>query len=223
MDLKLHGQVILVVGGAGTIGAQVVKLLTEEGAVALAASRSTPLSLDASDEASVRAAIDAVIAEHGRLDGVVVSSAPNAHSLRPETADDPDAVLAAIDGKAITFLRVATVALEKMREAGYGRIVALSGMNSYLTLNTAASARNAALNVVVKNLADRHAGTGITVNAISPGFVATEPGVPIDRAQGDTSLAEVAEAIAFLVSPRTASISGEIISVGHKTKGVILP
>lgn len=37
MDLKLGGQVILVVGGAGTIGSEVVKLLTEEGATAVAA------------------------------------------------------------------------------------------------------------------------------------------------------------------------------------------
>lgn len=223
MDLKLGGQVILVVGGAGTIGSEVVKLLTEEGATAVAASRSTPLSIDASDEASVRAGIDQVIAEHGRLDGLVVSSAPAAQTLSAETADDPDTVLAAIEGKAITFMKAATVALEKMSEAGYGRIVALSGMNSYKTLSTAASARNAALNVVVKNLADRHAGTGITVNAISPGFVVAEPGAEVNRANGDTTVGEVAEAIAFLLSPRTASISGEIISVGHKAKGVILP
>ena len=123
----------------------------------------------------------------------------------------------------MTFLRVANIALEKMREAGYGRIVALSGMNSYVTRSTAASVRNAALNVVLKNLADQHAGTGITINAISPGFVVGDPDAPINRAEGDTSLAEVADAIAFLLSPKTASISGEIISVGHKAKGMILP
>lgn len=164
-----------------------------------------------------------MIAEHGRLDGLVVSSAPAAQTLSAETADDPDTVLAAIEGKAITFMKAATVALEKMREAGHGRIVALSGMNSYKTLSTTASARNAALNVVVKNLADRHAGTGITVNAISPGFVVAEPDAEVNRANGDTTVEEVAEAIAFLLSPRTASISGEIISVGHKAKGIILP
>lgn len=223
MDLKLKGQVILVLGGAGFIGSEVVKLLTEEGATAVAASRSTPLSIDASDEASIRAGIDQVIAEHGRLDGLVVSSAPAAQTLSADVADDPDTVLAAIDGKAITFLKAATVALEKMREAGYGRIVAISGLNSYLTMSTVASARNTVLNVAAKNLADRHAGTGITVNVISPGYNVAAPGAEVNRENGDTTVGEVAEAIAFLLSPRTASISGEIISVGHKAKGIILP
>lgn len=223
MDLQLRGQVILVIGGSGMIGSAVVKLLQEEGAVALGASRSMPLAIDASDEASVRAGIESVIEKHGRLDAVVVSSAPSAQTLSAENANDPETVLAAIDGKAMTFLRVANIALEKMREAGYGRIVALSGMNSYVTRSTAASVRNAALNVVLKNLADQHAGTGITINAISPGFVVGDPDAPINRAEGDTSLAEVADAIAFLLSPKTASISGEIISVGHKAKGMILP
>ncbi|BAU94710.1 dehydrogenase [Corynebacterium suranareeae] len=222
MDLKLKGQVILVLGGAGFIGSEVVKLLKEEGATAVAASRSTPLSIDASDEASIRAGIDQVIAEHGRLDGLVVTSAPAAQTLSSDVADDADAVLEAINGKAITFLRAAGIALEKMREQGYGRIVAISGMNSYVTLSTVASGRNAVMNVAVKNLADRHAGTGITVNAISPGNV-LETDAEANRENGDTTVAEVAEAIAFLLSPRTASISGEIISVGHKAKGVILP
>lgn len=222
MDLQLKDHVILVLGGNGTIGSDVVKVLEAEGATPIVASRSSPLSIDAADEASVRAGIDAVIKEHGRIDGLVVSSAPAAQTLDPEKADDPQQVLTAIDGKAMTFLRAANAALEVMREQGYGRVIALSGMNAYVTASTTASARNATLNVIVKNLADQHAGSGITVNAISPGFVIEGDG-EVDRADGQTSLREVAETIVFLLSPKMASISGEIISVGHKAKGVILP
>lgn len=223
MDLQLQDQVILVLGGNGTIGADVVNVLKSEGAIPLVASRSSELSIDASDEASVRAGIEKVVTEYGRLDGLVVSSAPAAQTLDPAKADDPEQVLTAIDGKAMTFLRTANIALDVMKKQGYGRIIALSGKNSYVTDSTTASARNATLNVIVKNLADQNAGSGITVNAISPGFVIEEPSAEVDRADGQTSLREVADTIVFLLSPKMASISGEIISVGHKAKGVILP
>ena len=223
MDLQLQDQVILVLGGNGTIGADVVNVLKSEGAIPLVASRSSELSIDASDEASVRAGIAKVVTEYGRLDGLVVSSAPAAQTLDPAKADDPEQVLTAIDGKAMTFLRTANIALDVMKKQGYGRIIALSGKNSYVTDSTTASARNATLNVIVKNLADQNAGSGITVNAISPGFVIEDPSAGIDRADGQTSLREVADTIVFLLSPKMASISGEIISVGHKAKGVILP
>ena len=223
MDLQLQDQVVLVLGGNGTIGADVVNVLKSEGAIPLVASRSSELSIDASDEASVRAGIEKVVTEYGRLDGLVVSSAPAAQTLDPAKADDPEQVLTAIDGKAMTFLRTANIALDVMKKQGYGRIIALSGKNSYVTDSTTASARNATLNVIVKNLADQNAGSGITVNAISPGFVIEDPSAGIDRADGQTSLREVADTIVFLLSPKMASISGEIISVGHKAKGVILP
>lgn len=223
MDLQLQDQVILVLGGNGTIGADVVNVLKSEGAIPLVASRSSELSIDASDEASVRAGIEKVVTEYGRLDGLVVSSAPAAQTLDPAKADDPEQVLTAIDGKAMTFLRTANIALDVMKKQGYGRIIALSGKNSYVTDSTTASARNATLNVIVKNLADQNAGSGITVNAISPGFVIEDPNAGIDRTDGQTSLREVADTIVFLLSPKMVSISGEIISVGHKAKGVILP
>ena len=223
MDLQLQDQVILVLGGNGTIGADVVKVLQAEGATPVVASRSSELSIDASDDASVRAGIDAVVEKHGRLDGLVVSSAPSAQTLSADKADDPQQVIDAIDGKAITFLRAANAALDVMRKQGYGRVIALSGMNSYVTNNTTATARNASLNVIAKNLADQHAGSGITVNVVSPGYVIPDENAEVDRANGQTSLREVADTIVFLLSPKMASISGEIISVGHKAKGVILP
>src|SRR5699024_8236228 len=138
-------------------------------------------------------------------------------------AEDPEQGLTAIDGKAMTILRTASVGLDVVKYQGYGRIIALSGKNSYVTDSTTASARNAALNVIVRNLADRNAGGGITDYAIRPGFVSEDPNAGLDRADGQTSLREVADTIVFLLSPKMASISGEIISVGHKAKGVILP
>src|SRR5690625_6928389 len=46
MDLQLQDQVILVLGGNGTIGADVVNVLKSEGAIPLVASRSSELSIE---------------------------------------------------------------------------------------------------------------------------------------------------------------------------------
>ena len=45
----------------------------------------------------------------------------------------------------MTFLRLARAVLPGMREAGHGRVVAVSGQNAYLTGNIVGSVRNAAL------------------------------------------------------------------------------
>src|SRR5690625_7877695 len=100
MDLQLQDQVILVLGGNGTIGADVVNVLKSEGAIPLVASRSSELSIDASDEASVRAGIEKVVTEYGRLDGLVVSSAPAAQTLDRKSAcrESGEAAWVAVDG-----------------------------------------------------------------------------------------------------------------------------
>jgi NAD(P)-dependent dehydrogenase (short-subunit alcohol dehydrogenase family) len=223
MDLQLAGRVVLVVGGTGLIGGAVVERLRAEGAVAVAASRggSGGVVLDARDDASVSAGISTLLAEHGRLDGVVVAAAPSAQTLDPARSSDPRQVLEAVDAKALGFLRVANAALPVMTEAGHGRIVGVAGQNAFLTGNVTGSVRNAALIITAKNLADSVAGTGVTVNTVSPGMVREDPTSQVRSAQpGEVRPAEVAALIAFLVSPVAGAISGESIAVGHRVRGV---
>lgn len=223
MDLQLTDRVILVVGGTGTLGRVIVRHLEAEGATVVAASRSGDggLQLDARDDDSVRAGFASLLAEHGRLDGVVVTAAPAAQTLDAERHADPEQVLEAVNGKSLTFLRVANAALEVMREAGYGRIVGISGQLARMTGNVTAAVRNAALNVAAKTLADSVAGTGITVNTVNPGKVVAEPSAEIAAGKpGQSTPEDTANLVAFLVSPLTSGISGEAIAVGHRLKGV---
>ena len=213
----------LVVGGAGLIGRAVVERLREEGATAIAASRSVEdgLTLDAADPASVTAAFETVIGQHGRLDALVVAAAPSARTLDASRHADPEQVLGAIDGKAMTFLRLANAAIEPMVRAGYGRIVGVSGQNAFLTGNVTGSVRNAALVIAAKNLADGVAGTGVTINTVSPGTVTTSPAAEVEPGRGgESSPEQIADLIAFLVSPRAGAVSGESIAVGHRVRGV---
>lgn len=222
MDLGLDGRVILVVGGSGLIGRAVVDRLRAEGAVAVSASRTSgDIELDAADDASVGTAIARVLAEHGRLDGLVVTAAPAAHTLDPASRNDPSAVLAAIEAKAMTFLRVANAVLPHLTARGYGRVVGISGQNALHTGDLRGSVRNAALIVAAENLADAVAGTGVTVNVVNPGRVKEEPAAEVlPGSSGESSPAQVADLVAFLVSPLAAAVSGESIAVGHRIRGV---
>ena len=223
MDLGLRGRIALVVGGTGLIGRAVVERLREEGATVVAASRhiAEGISIDATDPRSVTAALDAVVERHGRLDALVVAAAPRAQTLDASRHADPEQVLDAINAKALSFLRVANEAIPLMLGAGYGRIVGVSGQNAFLTGDVAGSVRNAALIVAAKNLADGIAGSGVTINTVSPGAVSPSPASEVEPGRGgESSPEQIADLIAFLVSPRAATISGESIAIGHRVRGV---
>lgn len=224
MDLELSGHVVLVVGGTGLIGSAVVASLKAEGAVPVVASRQVTegLQLNAADDDSVSNAISQVIREHGRVHALVVTAAPSAGTLDPAHNSDPEHVLAAVEAKAMTFLRVANAVLPTMVEAGYGRIVGVSGQNAFLTGNIVGAVRNAALNVAAKNLADSVAGSGVTVNTVNPGAVTHDPSPDVQLAKGgDSTPEQVASLITYLASPLAAALSGESIAVGHRVRGTV--
>lgn len=222
VDLQLHDRIALVVGGAGLIGSAVVRRLRQEGATVVVASRHATgddVVLDGRDADSVQHAVDAVIAEHGRIDALVVSAAPSAQTLDPARSSDPDQVVDAFDAKALVFLRIANAVAPRMQEAGYGRIVVVSGQNALITGSVTGSVRNAATILIAKNLADALAGTGVAVNAVNPGVVSEEPAREVERGvPGQSSPTQIADLIAFLASPLSA-VSGESIAIGHRLRG----
>lgn len=122
---------------------------------------------------------------------------------------------AAVAAKSLVFLRLANAAIPIVQEAGFGRIVGISGQNSYLTGSITGAARNAALIVVAKN----PAGTGVLVNTVNPGGVTAVPSadVQIERA-GESTPQQIADIVALLASPLAAT-SGESIAVGHRVRG----
>jgi len=224
MDLQLRDRVVLVVGGEGFIGSAIAERARQEGATVVVASRHGKggITMDGSDDASVAAGIAKVVADHGRLDAVVVTAAPAAHTLDASRKSDPAQVADAMEGKAMVFLRIANAALPVMREAGFGRIVGISGQNAFFTGNITATVRNAALNISAKSLADEYAGTGVTVNTVNPSLVTEHPGTAVEQGRGgDSSPAQIADLVAFLISPLSA-LSGETIAIGHRVRGLIL-
>ncbi|MCY1693615.1 SDR family NAD(P)-dependent oxidoreductase [Curtobacterium sp. SL109] len=246
MDLQLSDRVALVVGGKGYIGTAVVDRLRAEGATVVVASRSasddegagmseagtsgaatsgaatSAVAMDTADQASVDAGVARVLAEHGRIDVLVVTAAPSARTLDPAKRSDPEQVAQAVDGKALGFLRVANAVLPAQRDAGFGRVVVVSGQNAYLSGNITASLRNTAVTVIAKNLADEVAGSGVTVNVVNPGTVTDEPSAEVQRgAGGESSPTQIADLVGFLSSPLSA-VSGESISIAHRVLGSVV-
>jgi NAD(P)-dependent dehydrogenase (short-subunit alcohol dehydrogenase family) len=223
MDLQLAGSVVLVVGGTGLIGSAIAQRARDEGATVIVASRSGDgdIVMDAGDDESVTAAIAQVLKEHGRLDAAVISAAPSARTLDATRNGDPAQVVEAFEGKTLTFLRVANAVLPFMRQAGFGRVVGISGQNAFVTGNITGSIRNAALIIAAKNLADELAGTGVTVSTVSPGIVSEHPATNVDPGKpGESSPTQIADLVTFLISP-LAAVSGESIAVGHRVRGVV--
>ena len=210
MDLQLTDRVVLIVGGTGLIGTAIAQRAREEGARVVVASRGGQggMTMDARDDGSVTDGIAHVLADYGRLDAVVITAAPSARTLDASRNSDPAQVADAFDGKTLTFLRVANAAIPTMVAAGFGRIVGISGQNAFVTGNLAGSIRNAALIIAAKNLADQVAGTGVTATAVDAGR------------SGESSPDQIADLVAFLISPRSA-VSGESIAVGHRVRGVV--
>lgn len=115
----------------------------------------------------------------------------------------------------------ATAAFIVLREAARvlqrpGRIVAVSSIASLQIAGGAAaySVAKAALNALVSVLAAELRGSGITANVVAPSGMAT-PAMLEGGADAATLVdpAEVAEAIAFLLSDAASGISGTVLPI----------
>ncbi|MEQ1789246.1 MAG: acetoacetyl-CoA reductase [Rickettsiales bacterium] len=116
--------------------------------------------------------------------------------------------------------------IDSMRDNKFGRIINISSMNGQLGQfgQTNYSAAKAGIFGLTKSLARETASRGITVNAIAPGYIATEmvkgikedvmkqivAGIPVGRL-GEPE--EIARAVVFLAANEAAFITGETISI----------
>jgi NAD(P)-dependent dehydrogenase (short-subunit alcohol dehydrogenase family) len=236
--MEFTGLVAVVTGGAAGIGSAVVQRLLDGGAkvavldrdVAGANPAAFAVTADVSDSTSVSAAIEAVAAELGGID-IVINNAGIGAIGSVESIDDAE--WARVFSINVTGMaRVASAALPYLRVSPAAAIVNTASIAATAGLPARAlySASKGAVLALTRAMAADHLREGIRVNAVNPGTADTPWVGRLLSAADDPDAekaalsarqphgrlvdpAEIAEAIAYLASPRNRSTTGTSIAV----------
>ena len=239
---KLNNQVAVITGGADGIGKAAVKRFSAEGAkviiwdmneakgIETAAAFTSEgaevsfMKVNTADFSVVEAATNEVIKTFGKIDILINNAGITRDStLKKMTTEQWQSV---IDVNLTGVFNCTKCVAAFMTEKNYGRIINTSsvvalygnfGQTNYV-------ATKAALIGMTKTLAKELGRKGITVNAVAPGFIATEmvekmPENILAGMRDKTPVGrlgkpeEIAAAYLFLASPESGFINGTILSV----------
>jgi 2-keto-3-deoxy-L-fuconate dehydrogenase len=227
------GLVAAVTGGASGIGAAIVQVLRDRGArvavldldVSAVPDGVLGVRTDVADDASVRAAVDAVVAELGRLDVLVNNAGIGAQGTVAD--NDDDEWRRVLDVNLVGAVRVSRAALPHLRESPAAAIVNTGSIAATAGLPQRAlySASKGAVLALTRAMAADHLAEGVRVNCVNPGtadtpwigrLLAKAVDPDAERAALEArqphgrlvSAEEVAHAVAYLASPTSGSTTG---------------
>jgi 3-oxoacyl-[acyl-carrier protein] reductase len=242
LQVDISGQVALVTGASQGLGRAIAealaangatvalvarsagKLADVAGAIAAAGGRAEAFPCDVKDGAAIQQTVDDVVAKLGRLDILVNNAGVTRDTLLPRMGDEEwDEVLSTNLRAPFLFMRAAS---RPMMQQRYGRIVNVASVSGLIGNPGQAnySASKAGLVGLTKTAAKELAGRKITVNAVAPGFIASEMTAALGPALLDEvkkrvpakrlgEAWEIAEAVLFLVSPSSGYVTAQTVVV----------
>lgn len=238
--MKVKDKVIIVTGGNGLIGREIVAHLRKNGATAIVAEINVETDLnkgiincDITDEKSILEAMDKIIQKFGRIDGLVNNAYPRTDDWGARFEDIKfDSWQKNVDMQMNSVFLLSQNVLKQMVKQKSGSIVNIASIYGVVgndftvydgTEMTSAAAYSAIKGGVInftKYLASYFGKEGIRVNCVSPGgifdnqnpvFIKNyEHKVPLKR-MGKPS--EIAPAVTFLLSDEASYISGHNLMV----------
>jgi NAD(P)-dependent dehydrogenase (short-subunit alcohol dehydrogenase family) len=245
MAKELDGQVVIVTGASSGLGAQLARALAGAGAVPVMAARradrlaalrdeipgADAVTCDVTDEDDRQRLVESVMQRHGRLDGLVNNAGAGATAPALSTATANFATV--VDLNLTAPFGLCCLAAEQMRANGDGgrsivNIASVMGLRSIGEIPDAAYvASKAGIIGLTRELASQWGRYGIRVNAVAPGFFASEmtaelgddperfpdfllTRTPLGRG-GRTG--ELDAAVLYLLGPGSSFVTGHVLSV----------
>ena len=244
LSVDLSGQTALVTGASQGIGKSIALALAASGAkvaclarnaekleatageIRAAGGEAMVLAADATDSEAAQAAVDKVVAEWGQLDILVNNAGITRDTLLPRMTDeDWDAVIATNLRSVFLYTRAGAGAMMRTKR---GRIINISSVSGLMGNPGQAnySASKAGIigftQTVSRELASKR--RQITVNAICPGFIASDmtdalgpaleemvkQRIPLGRL-GQPE--EIAQGVLYLASEAGAYITGQVLTI----------
>lgn len=249
----LTGRCAVVVGGSSGIGRAIALGLAEAGADVVPSARrdnevegavqeirahgrrSVACTSDVRDRASLQALHDRVLAEFGKVD-ILVNSA-GMTKLTPTLEVSEEEWETILDTNLNGTLRACQIFGRTMLERGYGRIINIASLASFVAFYGVAAygASKSAIASLTRSLAVEWSAKGVCVNAIAPGIFPTELNAKILNGTGRGKelqmrapiarfgeVTELVGAAVFLASDAASYVHGQVLGVdgGFLASGV---
>jgi len=231
---SLEGQVALITGGAGGMGRAIANAFRAAGARVVATDRAEHEDIgpgiqykryDVTSRADTDQVIDAVIAEHGKVDILVLCAGIIARTPLADSTDDEWDAIMSVNVRGV--VNPSRKLFPLMCERGFGKILAagsIAAKNGGVASGPAYVASKSAVHGMMRWIAKAGAPHGVYANTLAPGPVETAmwanvTGGAVPAANATVPLGrygnadDIAQAALFLCSPASNWITGTSLDI----------